>query len=101
MQRAVFFLSFVSMFFWTLGTDLKFDGSVLASSAQTSPPNVLLAAQDLFYCPYHPEKPYDGPGKCPECGRTLQRGKPGQKPSQQQESHHERNHENEAPKLDE
>jgi len=100
-QRAVFFLSFASMLFWASGNGLKFDGSVLASSTQTGPPNVLLAVQDLFYCPYHPGKPYDAPGKCPECGRTLQSGKPGQNPPRRQEPNHEHYHEGEAPKLDE
>ena len=101
MQRAVLFLSFASMFFWTLGNGLKFDNSALASSTKTGPPKVLLAVQDLFYCPYHPEKPYDAPGKCPKCGRTLQSGKPGQEPNQPQERDHEQHHEGEAQKLDE
>ena len=98
MKRAVVFF-IVTGFFWAIeGTPWHGRRSgVIFPPLSVS--RVTLAAQDVFYCPYHPEKPYDAPGRCPRCGRTLQQketesedGAPGEYEPHHNDAHHGESH---------
>jgi hypothetical protein len=71
MKRAVIFI--VMGFFWMIELPPSYERGDLFVFPSLGVSKITLGAQDVFYCPYHPEKPYDAPGRCPKCGRTLQK----------------------------
>lgn len=88
MKHAIAFF-IVMAFFWMI-EGIPYDGRKDWAILSPSVLSVTLAAQDVFYCPYHPEKPYDAPGRCPRCGRILQQKQTEshEKPSGEHEPHH-------------